>query len=143
MAADHPLAGRASVSLQDLGAYPMALTEPGTTTRRLFELGCELESVQIEPALSCNDPSPLHGFVYGSDAIMLGAYISVTHSLDRDQLVAVPISNAELQSRSLQIQVMQGRLLPPKTEAFIALLCRQLDELLADRPKARAQYAAK
>ena len=92
MAADHPLAGRASVSLQDLGAYPMALTEPGTTTRRLFELGCELESVQIEPALSCNDPSPLHGFVYGSDAIMLGAYISVTHSLDRDQLVAVPIS---------------------------------------------------
>ncbi|MFG0229478.1 LysR family transcriptional regulator [Achromobacter sp. 413638] len=143
MAADHPLAGRASVSLQDLGAYPMALTEPGTTTRRLFELGCALESVQIEPALSCNDPSPLHGFVYGSDAIMLGAYISVTHSLDRDQLVAVPISNAELQSRSLQIQVMQGRLLPPKTEAFIALLCRQLDELLADRPKARAQGAAK
>ena len=62
---------------------------------------------------------------------MLGAYISV----DRDQLVAVPISNAELQSRSLQIQVMQGRLLPPKTEAFIALLCRQLDELLADRPR--------
>ena len=56
MAADHPLAGRASVSLQDLGAYPMALTEPGTTTRRLFELGCALESVQIEPALSCNDP---------------------------------------------------------------------------------------
>ena len=42
MAADHPLAGRASVSLQDLGAYPMALTEPGTTTRRLFELGCAL-----------------------------------------------------------------------------------------------------
>ena len=81
MAADHPLAGRASVSLQDLGAYPMALTEPGTTTRRLFELGCALESVQIEPALSCNDPSPLHGFVYGSDAIMLGGYISVTHSL--------------------------------------------------------------
>ena len=131
MAADHPLAGRASVSLQDLGAYPMALTEPGTTTRRLFELGCALESVQIEPALSCNDPSPLHGFVYGSDAIMLGGYISVTHSLDRDQLVAVPISNAELQSRTLQIQVMQGRVLPPKTEAFIAFLCGELDGLLA------------
>ena len=49
MAADHPLAGRAS-SLQDLGAYPMALTEPGTTTRRLFELGCALESVQMQRA---------------------------------------------------------------------------------------------
>ena len=48
--------------------------------------------------------SPLHGFVYGSDAIMLGGYISVTHSLDRDQLVAVPISNAELQSRTCRFR---------------------------------------
>ena len=143
MAADHPLAGRASVSLQDLGAYPMALTEPGTTTRRLFELGCELESVQIEPALSCNDPSPLHGFVYGSDAIMLGAYISVTHSLDRDQLVAVPISNAELQSRSLQIQVMQGRCCRPRPRRSSRCCAASWMSCWRTGRRPGAQYAAK
>jgi DNA-binding transcriptional LysR family regulator len=131
MAADHPLAGRASVSLQDLSQYPLALTGPGTTTRQLFEMGCALESVQLEPVLTCNDSSPLHGFVFGSDAIMLGGYISVAWSLRRDELVAVPISNAELQSRTLQIQVMPGRVLPPKAEAFIELLSRELDRALA------------
>ena len=132
MAAGHPLAGRKSVSLQELGRYPLALTGPGTTTRHLFEMGCLLESVQLEPTFTCNDSSPLHG----SDAIMLSGYISVAWSLKRDELVAVPISNAQLQSRTLQLHVMQGRQLPSKTEAFIALLSRELDVLLEDGPGA-------
>jgi DNA-binding transcriptional LysR family regulator len=136
MAADHPLAGRVSVSLQDLSQYPLALTGPGTTTRQLFEMGCALESVQLEPALTCNDSSPLHGFVFGSDAIMLSGYISVAWSLRRDELVAVPISNAELQSRTLQIQVMPGRVLPPAAEAFVELLARELDDALQGRAAA-------
>ncbi|MCH1994258.1 LysR substrate-binding domain-containing protein, partial [Achromobacter xylosoxidans] len=113
-----------------------ALTGPGTTTRHLFEMGCLLESVQLEPTFTCNDSSPLHGFVFGSDAIMLSGYISVAWSLKRDELVAVPISNAQLQSRTLQLHVMQGRQLPSKTEAFIALLSRELDVLLEDGPGA-------
>jgi len=136
MAADHPLAGRRSVSLQDLSQFPLALTGPGTTTRQLFDMGCALESVQMEPVLTCNDSSPLHGFVFGSDAIMLSGYISVAWSLRRDELVAVPISNAELQSRTLQIQVMPGRVLPPKAEAFIDLLSRELDQALEAGPVA-------
>lgn len=136
MAAGHPLAGRKSVSLQDLGRYPLALTGPGTTTRHLFEMGCLLESVQLEPTFTCNDSSPLHGFVFGSDAVMLSGYISVAWSLKRDELVAVPISNAQLQSRTLQLHVMQGRRLPSKTEAFIDLLSRELDVLLAQGPGA-------
>ncbi|CAB3710037.1 hypothetical protein LMG3458_03164 [Achromobacter deleyi] len=134
MAAGHPLAGRRSVSLQDLGQYPLALTGLGTSSRHLFEMGCLLESVQLEPTLTCNDSSPLHGFVLESDAIMLSGYISVAWSLKREELVAVPISNAELQSRTLQIYVMEGRVLPPKAEAFIALLSRELDLVLDQGP---------
>jgi DNA-binding transcriptional LysR family regulator len=129
MARSHPLAGRKAIGLAELGAYPLALSGAGTTTRRLFELGCSLDSVTLEPALSTNYSGALHGFVRQSDAIMLSGYVSVAWRLELDGLVAVPISNAELQSRTLQLQVMQGRLLAPEVEAFIALLAGKLDAL--------------
>jgi len=129
MRAGHPLASRASLDLSELGGYPLALTGAATTTRRLFELGCALDSVTLEPALTTNYSGALHAFVRRSDAIMLSGHVSVAWRLAEEELAAVPIANAELQSRTLQIQVMQGRLLPAEAEAFAALLARRLDEL--------------
>lgn len=129
MASAHPLADRAIVSLDDLRRYPLALTGAATTTRRLFELGCALDSVTIEPALSSNYSGALNVFVQQSNAIMLSGYVSVAWRLADGNLVAIPISNAELQSRTLQIQVMQDRLLPPAVEAFIAALAAELEQI--------------
>jgi len=132
MAKDHPLAQHASITLNDLQRYPLALTGKGTSTRTLFDMSCGLANLLIEPVLDSNYAGSLHAFVRESDAILLAGYVSIAQRLARNNLVARPIQGAEMQSRSLQIQTMKGRLLSSSVQAFIAHLARMLDALEED-----------
>lgn len=132
MSRNHPLAQRPVVTLHDLQQYPLALTGKGTSTRTLFEMSCGLANVLIEPVLDSNYAGSLHAFVRESDAILLAGYVSIAQRLARNNLVARPIEGAEMQSRSLQIQTMKGRLLSSNVQAFIAHLASMLDALDAD-----------
>src|SRR5690606_24310117 len=131
MAATHPLASRSHVHLDDVLAYPLALTDDKSTARRLLNRGCALEDVGLQAALVANYSPALHGFVRHSDAVMFAGYISVAWRLAQDGLVARPVVSAELQSRNLQIQTMEGRLLPPGVARFIELLKARIDAVEA------------
>jgi hypothetical protein len=52
----------------------------------------------------------------------------VRSRLDVDGLAAVPITNAELHQRTLQVQTMAGRTLPHTMQAFVELLMRAIEE---------------
>ncbi|MFI5429314.1 LysR family transcriptional regulator [Aeromicrobium sp. UC242_57] len=47
----HPLSARNSIALADLGPYPLALMDEGTTIRSLFDVCCSVEGLAFEPVL--------------------------------------------------------------------------------------------
>lgn len=125
LSANHPLAAQERVTLEDLRAYPVAVAHD-TTTRALFDRACNLAGLMIEPVYSCNHGSALYAFVRDSDALLLASYPSVAARLEREALVARPVESIEMLSRSLQVQVMAGRLLPPMIETFVAEMIARL-----------------
>jgi len=133
MAAGHPLAARESVTLPEIMAYPLALTDGSSTARHLLDRVCALDGLTLEAALFSNYYPALHVFVRHSDAILFAGYMSVASRLESDDLVARPIVSAELQSRNMQIQIMEGRLLPPHISEFIEHVKTVVDDIEAGR----------
>jgi DNA-binding transcriptional LysR family regulator len=137
MAAGHPLAGRSRVTLSDLSRHPLAVTSQATTTRKLLDAACGMAGVRIDPVYTSSHGGALYAFVRDSDAILLAGYVSVAARLAHDGLVARPVDNIEMQSRSLQVQVMAGRLLPDVVERFIHAIVARLQALDAATPRRR------
>lgn len=129
MAADHPLAGRSRIVLEDLRDYPLALTDPNSTARHLLGRAGALDALRMTPVLESNYSEALRGFVQHSHAITFAGYVSMAWQQGYDGLVVKPIADIELQSRSLQILVMEGRKLPQAVERFVERLIARLDEL--------------
>ncbi|QEI08017.1 LysR family transcriptional regulator [Pigmentiphaga aceris] len=135
MSASHPLARRKQITLDDLRVHPLAVTSQATTTRMLLDMACNMAGVLIEPVYTSSHGGALYAFVRDSDAILLAGYVSVAARLRHDGLVAKPIDNLEMQSRSLQVQVMAGRLLPEVIERFISDMVVRLQSLDAATPR--------
>lgn len=124
---DHPLAGRPRLSLTELKAYPIALTDTTTSTRKLFDMACNMSGLSIEPVLNSNYAEALHAYVRNSLGILFASYVSMADRLVRNDLVAVPVTDAEMHSRSIQVQLMKDRLLPPAIREFIDLIVQDLE----------------
>ncbi|MFK0265985.1 LysR family transcriptional regulator [Streptomyces angustmyceticus] len=125
---DHPLARRDEIQLRDLLPYPVALTEEGTTNRRLFDLCCSIEGIAFEPLLVSSSSSALSTFVKETNAVSLIGHISVHERLRIEGLKAISILNPEMHLRTIQIQAMAGRQLPAVVSAFADHLVQELAE---------------
>lgn len=120
----HRLADRASVTLAELLAWPVAMHTESGTLRQLFDIACRLDGLAFEPVLVANLHAALQSFARRTDAITLTGYLTVRERLDPIGMVAIPIANPALHQRTLQIQTMAGRELPPAIAALVALLIR-------------------
>ncbi|MDQ2140718.1 LysR family transcriptional regulator [Alcaligenaceae bacterium C4P045] len=129
MAKGHPLAGRKAVSMAEIEAYPLALTDKGSITRKMFDHSRGMAGVFVEPAVTTNYAGSLQAMVRESDSILLAGYVSMADRLARMDLVAVPLTDAEMHFRSVQIQVMTGRQLPERMEAFIEMVTQALNDI--------------
>jgi DNA-binding transcriptional LysR family regulator len=116
--ADHPLAARAKVSLADLQRYPLVLPEPGTTIRQLIDITCALEGILLEPDLTCNNSGAMYRYAQKSGAIMFTGLLSVRDRYANDGFVVMPLTHPQMRQRSIQVQTMAGRELPPSVRAF-------------------------
>ena len=134
MSYSHPLASRKQLSLQEIKAYPVALTDHDTSTRKMFEMACNISGIQIKPALNSNYAQTLHSYVRYSEAVLFASYVSVVDLLGQQGLVAIPLLDKEMHARSLQVQVMKDRLLPPVVEAFITMMIRDLEQVRLSAP---------
>ncbi len=119
---DHPLGTRDSVSLADLLPWPLAINGPGVTIRQLFDIACSLEGLVFDPVFVSNYHAALHSFVLQTDAVTITGLLTVRGRLEPDGFAVIPISNAELHQRTLQVQTMAGRTLPRVIQAFVELL---------------------
>lgn len=134
MAKNHPLARRKRLRLDDVQQYPLALTDRNTSTYKLYQLACNMTGKWVEPSVYSNHAEALHAYVRDSQAILFASYISVAGRLNASSLVAVPIRNAEMHARVVQVQVMQGRRLPELMEEFIDLVIGRLQSIDAQAP---------
>jgi DNA-binding transcriptional LysR family regulator len=116
--ADHPLAARAKVSLADVRHYPLVLPEPGTTIRQLIDITCALEGILLEPELTCNNSGAMYRYAQKSGAIMFTGLLSVRDRYAGDGFVVMPLTHPQMRQRSIQVQTMAGRELPPSVRAF-------------------------
>ena len=118
----HPLSKRKSLMLADLQQYPMALKEEGSTQRQLIDLCCQMEGLALNLVLTSNDSGSLHQFVFHSDAIALTSKVSEQYALQKGDLISIPLLNAELRQRNVQVLTMAGRILPINVRRFVDLV---------------------
>lgn len=126
MRSGHPLADESTVSLQHLLSYPLALSAPNTTNRRLFDLVSASERRAVEPVFVCDNPDALLSFIRDGDAVTLLGQITIHRDLAKGDVVAIPLKEKELWQRNLQVQTKAGRELPAALATFVEFLVAAL-----------------
>jgi DNA-binding transcriptional LysR family regulator len=126
----HPLTRFKQISLSQLQTYPLALPEPDTTVRQLFDLACSRRQLSFEPVLTSNYISSLFGFLrHQRDGITIAGEISIRYQVEREDLAFVRLRDRGLDLRNIEVQTLEGRTLPRAAQAFLAYLKTQLAEL--------------
>lgn len=127
MPADHPLATRQQLQIEDLREYPLALPYTGSTMRYLFDIVCNLKGISVVPAYTSQSLGAIYSVVrHSRDVIALCGRVTVSGATGRDSLVLVPMAESQFRQRSLQVQVLAGRKLPVLIRYFLAYLEAQL-----------------
>ncbi len=132
MRADHPLAARKSLRLAELAAHPLALPDKDTTIRQLFDISAAAEAIPVEPVLTSNYLASLRNFSRFGGGVSLTSRLSVSLRFAEDGMVLVPIADAGMQVRRLELQTMAERTLPQAAQAFLAHLAQMIERLLAE-----------
>ncbi|MFC5520121.1 LysR family transcriptional regulator [Polaromonas jejuensis] len=126
----HPLTRFKQISLSQLRAYPIALPEPDTTVRQLFDIACSRQQLSFEPVLTSNYVSSLFGFLrHQPDGITISGEISIRYQVERKELAHVRLRDRGLDLRNIEVQTLMGRTLSRAAQAFLAYLKAQLSEL--------------
>lgn len=123
---DHPLAKLKQVSLTQLQAYPLALPEPDTTVRQLFDIGCSRQQLLIEPVFSSNYFQALFSFASFGGGISIAGEVSVRHRVTGGEMVAIRIRDRGMDGRSIEVQTLIGRTLPRAVQTFLDFLRTRL-----------------
>ena len=132
---DHPLARLKQLSLAQLQPYPLALPDPDTTVRQLFDIACSRQRLQIEAALTSSYISGLLGFLrYQPLAVTIAGEISVRDQITRGELVAVRLKDRGLDLRNIEVQTLVGRALSRTAQVFLDYLKAQLAGPVAGEP---------
>lgn len=122
----HPLAGRASIRIGELQAYPIAMPPLDTTARLVFDAACRAEGIVIEPTLTSNILTALLPFVRRTRGIALMSPLSVQTPVRLGELVCIPIQSQASLRRGIQVQLMRDRKLPHAAQAFLRQLVAAL-----------------
>jgi DNA-binding transcriptional LysR family regulator len=122
----HPLSKFESLTLAQLQGYPLALPEASTTVRQLFDIAVGRQRLPLEAALTCNYTSSLIGFLRHHDGITIAGELTVRNQVNRKELACVPLSDAGLELRNIEVQTMEGRTLSRAAQAFLEYMVREL-----------------
>ena len=134
MSRDHPLARHRKLDIRDLAGYPIALTDEMTSTYKLYQLASNMAGTWVEPHVYSNYAEALHAYVRHSQAILFASYVSIGERLKPTRLVAIPLKNPEMHARTVQVQVMQSRILPDTMEQFLNFIIQRLNDTVQRAP---------
>lgn len=122
MSENHPLA-HTSITLADLAAFPLALPEPTTTLRQLFDLSCRMQGIYLEPTLCCSNFTTLYHYVLSTpQAVTACSFYSVMYKCRQAPLRLAPLAMRQLEQRALQVQIQSGHTPTGAQRDFIAMM---------------------
>lgn len=128
VATDHPLASKESISLEELCQCKLALPGRGVSQRELFELTVQVEQLNPQISLICDQVNPILEFARSGAGATLVSRAVVPHGRN-EGLTLLEIEHPAFHRREGQIQTMPGRTQPPLLTVFIAELARTLAKL--------------
>jgi len=113
----HPLAGRATIELSELEAYPLA-SGTGLDAERLF----------LMPAsVSCDNYHLLREVALGSDAVWLSSPAMCADDIDSGRLVVLEVVDLAPMWSGITLFISKGRVLSPLAQHVVDLCVRQLE----------------
>ena len=122
----HPLASLRSVTLADMARYPLALPPSETTVRQMIDIVCARQGLQLEPVLVSNHATAVIEFVLHGGGVSVASEIAVRHWVAQGAIAALPLSDAGMDLRDIEVQTLAGRTLPVAAQAFLERLREQL-----------------
>jgi DNA-binding transcriptional LysR family regulator len=128
MRPDHPLARKKNITLSQLAAHPLALPTTETSLRQIFDIACSRLGLVIEPRMTSNCAPALHRFVLSGGIASIAGEVSVRRYLAEGSMVAVPVRDRSLDSRSIELQTLVGRTLPQVVKTFLDYIKGRLGE---------------
>jgi len=107
---DHPLTGRAAVSLHDVARWPVALPGENYGFRQMFDRACHAVGLDIKPALTANGFEAIRDFVRSGAGIGVLPYRAVAREQRLNHLTALTIDDAALSQTTIEILVRRSRI---------------------------------
>ena len=117
---DHPLASRASLTLRQCVAYPIALPDNTLAARALIDRALMRSSFKLEPALVSNSVELTKTFARANRAVCF--QFRIAGLPDPSGLVAIPLTDYGFAQATLALAARRGRVLPVAAAAFAAQL---------------------
>lgn len=125
----HPLARAKRLTLAATLDHPIAIPDKTFGVRRLLDAQCQRSRLVLRPVLEANSIDALRSFARAGGGITYLPLVTVRHDIERDLLVAVPITDRQLGKGTLDFCVLEGRKLPSAAATFLAHLQRALVQL--------------
>lgn len=122
IAPTHPLAKRKSLSLEDLQGQSLAMPPEGFALRRIFDQLIRKKQLQQHISLCTDSIGAMKAFVRNHGGATILSYMSITAELKAGTLVAVPFSEPEMSSTTIEIFALGRRRLPPAVATFLRYL---------------------
>ena len=128
MAADHPLAARATVRLRDCLEWPLALPQAPFAGRRLLERAAARLSRPLTPAFESNSFEQLQAIARRSHAIAFQFAVGAPPPSEAREtaLASVPLDRRDVPDGVLAAAHLKGRSLPVAAARFLDQLMRAM-----------------
>lgn len=126
MAANHPLAHHASVTMQQISAYPLVMKEMSYGTMQLVAHAARSERLPLHTSVTTNSSQVMFDFVRHSQAVAFGPAFAVAQQLADGTLKALPIRNPLLESAEAHLITRLGRNLPHAAQRLVQHLASSM-----------------
>jgi DNA-binding transcriptional LysR family regulator len=128
MRADHSLAGKAKLFINECQNFPVVLAQEQLAARALVDTALGAGALKMQPVLVTNMFEVMKKFVRQTAAISFHFHLAGSESDSLDGLVAVPLADRQLAEARLMLAVRRGRALP----AAAGAVCERLQAMLRD-----------
>ncbi|UHD46261.1 LysR family transcriptional regulator [Aureimonas altamirensis] len=127
MAADHPLADRASLRLRDCAPYPIAIADRSFGSRRIVDEILSTSSFSLSIEFESDSFEMLRNLARSGQVVTFQIEIGSEVSWLEPGLISIPVADADPTHGPLVLGQLRGRTLPVAAAKFIEQVARRLD----------------
>ncbi|MBL6618694.1 MAG: LysR family transcriptional regulator, partial [Reyranella sp.] len=107
------------LSFSDTLQYPVAVPRKHFGIRTLLDTRCRTAQLTLNPTLETNSIEALRGFARSGCGITYLPRLTVKREIKAGQVVAVPLTDRELQQATVDVCVLKSRTLPTAAAGFL------------------------